>query len=617
MTKKFALLYLIFLTTTQILSAQDPSSLSISEKFIEAKVGDEINVQVKQKGQGSIIMKNAPKDAKLAEDGTFSWLIPESSEDSKITVEFFLIDSAKLIDIESIFIKVLADFDPPRFFIHSNHELTNGFYQLHPGQTIELSVLGYASQDSTKVTLDHYFNDNTGEYHIGNGKVEIIHNQLTFKWTPLDFHLDQKYFSLTVNAHDILGQSSQHIFLFIINRKNEPPYFKFPVLDEYLLHANEALEVDLSVVDPDRDSLVYKMDIPTSIGNPKLTNGKFYWKLNPYQIEQLKKLFPIEVYVEVSEQGNEDPISINKTFLIKRSVLNEPPKILNLQNEDVYEGLPFHRTIFIQDANDEFEDLTFDIIGAPEGMTWKAKNNAVEIDWTPGYDIIGIELKPKKFDMLMVAEDPDGSIDQRAFTLTVHHRENTEITYQSYLDYRDEAVFLINHLNEMHIDLGQRESQVKNLKKGLSVMTMLFATYTAAGNVFSEGTAAHKAVPYIGIMAAVAGGINAFGFNDLSSYGSLQSQIFLLQQKLMYVLAILREYHIDSPTSPNLENAEFRDQLSNYESWMVQDKLNFKSYYNSYLSLNYIERRTKKEVKQARALGREPEGLLFLDLSEI
>ena len=616
MTKKLAFLnLLLFLFHT--LSAQDTRSLSISEKFIEAKVGEEIQVQVKQTGNGSIIMKNAPEDAQLNEDGLFSWTIPESSEDSKITVEFFLIDSAKLIDIESVFIKILADFDPPKFFTHSNLELRNGFYELHPGQTIELSVLGYASQDSSKVVLDHYFNDNEGEYHIGNGKVEIIHNQLTFKWTPLDIHLEQKYFSLTVNAHDTQGQNSQQVFLFIINRKNEPPYFKFPVLDEYLMHANEALEVDLTVVDPDQDSLHFKMDIPTSEGNPKLTNGKFQWKLNQYQIDKLKKQFPIEVNVEVSEQGVDNPITITKTFLIKRSVKNEPPRILNLQNEDVYEGLPFHRTIFIQDANDDFSQLKFHIIGAPEGLTWKERNNAVELDWTPSYDIIGIELKPKKFDMLMVAEDPDGSIDQRAFTLTVHHRENTEITYQSYLDYRDEAVFLIDHLSEMHIDLERREGRVKNLKKGLSVMTMLFAGYTAAGNVFAEGSTAQRAVPYIGIMAAIAGGANAFGFNDLGKYGSLRGQVFLLQQKLIYVLAILRDYHIDSPSSPNLENAEFRDQLANYENWMVQDKLNFKSYYNSYMGLNYIQKRTKKQVKKARAMGREPEGLLFIDLTEI
>lgn len=616
MTKKLAFLnLLLFLFHT--LSAQETSSLSISQKFIEAKVGDEIQLLVTQTGSGSIIMKNAPDNAELSVDGVFSWTIPESAEDSKITVEFFLIDSAKLIDIESVFIKIQADFDPPKFFIHSNLELKNGFYELHPGQTIELSVLGYASQDSSKVVLDHFFNDNEGEYHIGNGKVEIIHNQLTFKWTPLEIHLEQKYFSLTVNAHDTQGQNSQQVFLFIINRKNEPPYFKFPVLDEYLMHANEALEVDLTVIDPDQDSLVFKMSIPTSEGNPRVNNGKFYWKLNQYQIDKLKKQFPIEVNVEVSEQGVDNPITITKTFLIKRSIKNEPPRILNLQNEDVYEGLPFHRTIFIQDANDDFNDLKFEIIGAPEGLTWKVRNNAVELDWTPAYDIIGIELKPKKFDMLMVAEDPDGSIDQRAFTLTVHHRENTEITYQSYLDFRDDAVFLIDHLSEMHIDLEQREGRVKNLKKGLSVMTMLFATYTAAGNVFTEGSAAHKAVPYIGIMAAVAGGANAFGFNDLSKYGSLRGQIFLLQQKLIYVLAILRDYHIDSPSSPNLENAEFRDQLANYENWMVQDKLNFKSYYNSYMSLNYIQKRTKKQVRKAHAMGREPEGLLFIDLTEI
>ncbi|UXX77936.1 hypothetical protein N7E81_11220 [Reichenbachiella carrageenanivorans] len=616
MTKKLALLNLL-LFLFQTLSAQDSPSLRISQKFIEAKVGEQVEIKIEQTGQGSIVMKNAPKNAELSDEGIFKWLIPATSEDSKITVEFFLIDSTKLIDIESVFIKIIPDYDPPKFFIHSNQELKNGFYELHPGQTIELSVLGYASQDSSKVILDHFFNDNEGEYHIGNGKVEIIHNQLTFKWTPLEIHLKQKYFSLTVNAHDTQGQNSQQVFLFIITRKNEPPYFKFPVLDEYLMHANEALEVDLTVIDPDQDSLHFNMNIPTSEGNPKMSNGKFYWKLNQYQIDKLKKQFPLKVELEVSEVGTDDPITITKTFLIKRSIKNEPPRILNLQNEDVYEGLPFHRTIFIQDVNDDFSDLKFEIIGAPQGMTWKERNDAVELDWTPDYNIIGIELKPKKFDMLMVAEDPDGSIDQRAFTLTVHHRENTEITYQSYLDYRDEAIFLIDNLSEMHIDLERRETRVKNLKKGLSVMTMLFAGYTAAGNVFPDGTAAKQAVPYIGIMAAIAGGANAFGFNDLNKYGSLRSQIFLLQQKLIYVLAILREYNIDGPSSLNLENAEFRDQLSSYEQWMVQDKLNFKSYYNSYKGMNYIQKRTKKQVKRSARMGKAPEGLLFIDLTKI
>lgn len=616
MSGKFALLYLLLLPF-QLAMAQQTPSLTISEKFVEAKVGDEIFIRVEKTGQGKVVMKNAPEEASLDAKGAFKWTVPQQAEDSKLTVEFFLIDSTRLVDIKSVFIKVLADYDPPKFFIHSNLEPKNGFYELHPGQTIELSVLGYASQDSSKVVLDHFFNDNEGEYHIGNGKVEIVHNQLTFRWTPLEIHLEQKYFSLTLNAHDTWGQSSQHVFLFIINRKNEPPYFKFPVLDEYLIHANEGLEVDVTAIDPDQDSLIFDMQIPTSIGNPRISGGKFYWKLNQYQIDKLKRQFPLEAKITVSEQGTENPLLITKSFLIKRSVKNEPPRILNLQNEGVHEGLPFHRTIFIQDANDSFSQLKFNIIGAPRGLTWESRNNAVELNWTPGYDIIGVEMKPKKFDMLMIAEDPNGSIDQRAFTLTVHHRENTEITYQNYQTYRDEAIFLIDHLSEMHADLERREGKVKNLKKGLSVATMLFATYTAAGNVFTDGTAAKTAVPYIGIMAAVAGGINAFGFNDLNKYSGLRGQIFLLQQKLIYALAILREYQIDGPNSVNLENAKFRDQLANYEQWMVQDKLNFKSYYNSYKGLNYIQKRTKNLARQSAATGQSPAGLLFIDLSEI
>lgn len=616
MYKNLVLYFLfLFLTTVQVFGQE--SSLFLSEKFVDAKVGDTISVDVQHSGAGETIMKNAPEAASFTTDGRFEWIVPEEAEDTKLTVEFFLLDSMKLLDIKSIFIRVQAHLSPPKFFVHSNLETKNNFYELHPGQMIEMSVVGYAAQDSSKVVLDHFFNDNEGEFHIGNGKVEIIHNQLTFRWSPLDIHLEQKYFSLTVNAIDSQGQSSQIVFLFIINRKNEAPYFKFPVLDEYLIHTNEGLEVDITAIDPDQDSLVFNMEIPTTIGNPSISNGKFYWKLNPYQIDQLKRQFPIEVRVTVSERSTENPLSIAKSFLIKPSIKNEPPRILNLQNEDVHEGLHFHRTIFVQDANDDFNELKFSILGAPKGLKWEAINNALDLSWTPGYDIIGVEMKPKKFDMLMVAEDPNGSIDQRAFTLTVHHRENTEITYQNYLEFREEASFLIENLSEMHTDLERREGRVKNLKKGLSVATMLFATYSAAGNVLSDESTAKKAVPYIGIMAAVAGGINAFGFNDLNKYGSLKGQIFLLQQKLMYSLAILKEYNIEGPGSPNLENAKFRDQLYGYDQRMVQDKLNFKSYYTSYKDLNYIQRKTKLQLKAYAANGKVPKGLLFIDLTQI
>ena len=151
----------------------------------------------------------------------------------------------------------------------------------------------------------------------------------------------------------------------------------------------------------------------------------------------------------------------------------------------------------------------------------------------------------------------------------------------------------------------------------LSVATMLFAAYTAGGSVYKDGTTASSLVPYVGIAAAVAGGINAFGFNDLPKYSLLKEQVFILQQKLIYVQAILTEYKIESPKSPNLENKEFRDRLSTYEQWMVQDKLNFKNYYKGYKGLNYFKQQSKKQAKLAKKLKQQPQGLLFIDLSEI
>jgi len=609
-------LFIFLLLHFQIFS-QEATQFSLSENFIETTAGQQVVVKLTKPAVGQIVMHNAPKGAVLSGQ-QFRWVVPEAYENAHVTVEFYLYDSAVLLGVKSLFIKINRKLSPPKLDIRANIEAVDGLYYLRSSVYLELHAVGYSSFDSAVVVLEYFFNDDENIKEINGASVTIAQSTLTFAWTPTQEQLNRKYFSLTIAAKDENDQTFHKTILFVLIKENQSPYFKYPVLDEYYITANEALEIDLTTIDPDGDSLAFNLTIPTSIGQPKLTgNGKFIWRLNEDEIRRIRNLFPLEVKVEVAETGTQIPITVTKRLLIRRSEKNQPPKILNLQNETIFEGLLLKKTIFIQDNNDDFSDLSVQIIGAPDGMTWEVKDNAVTIEWMPSFDVIGVEMQAEKFDMLLVVKDPHGYVDQQAFTINVLHRENTEITYETYLDYRDEAIILIENLAQMHIDLEIHEDRSVQTKKTLAIITMLFAAYTAGGGLYEDGSVASNIVPLVGIMAAVAGSINAFGFNDVAKFGSLKEQIFLLQQKLIYIQAILSEYKISSANSPNLENKEFRSRLETYEQWMVQDKLNFKSYYNNYRNLNYVKRQMTRQTKAANKLSQKPEGLLFLDLSGI
>ncbi|PIB34398.1 hypothetical protein BFP72_02645 [Reichenbachiella sp. 5M10] len=621
---KFRLLALInLLFLSNFLSAQSNDSLKLilENNFIVTQAGRTVQFQIQKTTQaGTVSMQNAPEGATLDDQLRFSWAVPAYYNQPNTAITFYLYVDDTMVDAQSLFVMLQQPNTAPVIDIKSSATLQNGVYRINPTMDFHLDVRAHSTltNDSSDVTLDYYFNENIDLKSLHNVKLDTTKNSLKLKWSPNQDQINEKYYRLTLVAKNKNNIKTQKVLLFALSSNNHLPYFKFPVLDEYYISDGEQLSIDLSAQDMDHDSLLYRLIIPSKIGNPRLSEkGLFTWKVNSDEIHRLRSYFPMEVTVEVTERGPENPNTISKTFLVRKSIRNEPPKILNLQNEKLYEGITLDKKVFIQDGNDQFSDLEVDIIGAPEGMVWDFQNNLLSIHWTPSFDIVGIEMQPRKFDMLLVVRDPHGYVDQKAFTITVEHRENTEVTYETYLDYRNDAVHLIELLSQIHTQMEDRENKVQSLKKGLSVTSMFLAVYTASGNVFEDGSTASELVPFVGIMAAITTGINAFGFNDLGKFGSIREQTFILQQKLMYILAILNEYKIESPNSPNLENKEFRDNLATYEQWMVQDKLNFKSYYSKYKSLNFIKKRTQKAKKKAQKAGVEPTGILFLNLTEI
>lgn len=620
-TRLLVLLSLCLFSHFSFSQANDSLKLSIDQSFIQAQRGEKIKFQIgKTLDYGRIRLIKAPEGATLDPSGNFFWDIPNHYAKNNAIVEVHLYLEERLVDAQSIFIIITQPSSAPQITIKSNAVLQNGVYKINPASDFHLYASAYLpySADSTGAVLDYYFNENPELKSLDNVVIKSQGHHLNIEWSPDALQIQQKYYRLTLIATDEYHNVTKEVLMFALSSNNHLPYFKFPVLDEYYVAENEALSIDLSADDMDHDSLLYELIIPSKIGNPRLSEkGLFTWKINGDEIRRLRSFFPMKVTVEVTEKGPENPNTISKTFLIRKSIRNEPPKILNLQNEQIREGITLNKKVFIQDGNDQFSELEIDIIGAPENMVWDFENNLLSIQWTPGFEVVGVEMQPKKFDMLLVVRDPHGYVDQKAFTITVEHRENTEVTYETYLDYRDDAVQLIELLSQINNEMEDRENKVQSLKKGLSVTSMFLAVYTASGNVFDDGSTASELVPFVGIMAAITTGINAFGFNDLPKFGSIREQTFILQQKLMYILALLNEYRIDGPNSPNLENKEFRDNLSTYEQWMVQDKLNFKSYYSKYKSLNYIKKKTQQQRKKAKAQGKKPEGLLFLDLTKI
>ena len=611
--KIFSLLAVLFLFFGA--AAQDGHSLKLDQDYYEASVGETITFKVENRlDTGKIVIRDAPKGSIFTDSLVFVWQIPEEAELDHYVFEFLLMSGTDLLDIRPVIVKIIQKIDPPTIDIRSASGDNQSIYHLNIDVDFELTAL--IVSEAEIIYFSYFFNENYGNKELEGASVMIEENHLKLNWKPIRPQLDIKYFSMTIVARDTNGQETKKTLLFIIRKKNQSPYFIYPILDEYYVGGFEKLEIDFTVGDPEGDSIIYQLDIPTKIGNPKLSeNGLFIWKLNEDQIMRLRRSFPIEVTVEATEIGVENPNSIIKRFKVLRSVKNQPPKILNLQNARISEGLTFKRTVFIQDGNDLSGDLEVEIRGAPEGMKWEFRDNMLSIEWTPGFDVIGVELKPESFDMLLIVRDPFGYSDQKAFTLTVEHRENTAITYESYLDYRDDAVTMVETLSQMHVMIADREVRIQTMKKSLSVMTMLFAAFSASGNLYEEGSFAHTMVPFIGSLAVIAGGINAFGYQDLPKYSTIRENSFVLQQKLMYILAILNEYNIDGPNSPNLENAEFRENLKTFEQWMVKDKLDFKQSYNNFLTLNYVKKQIKKQKKESGLSGKEPKGLYFIDMN--
>ena len=594
-------------------------SIVLNKKFVQTNAGETVKIVVgRTLATATLKMSQAPESARLI-DSLFVWDVPEQFVGQNVVVEFSLIDNNLLLDKKSLFISVATETNPPILRIESNAQDDRGIYHVTPHKKFILSITAESqvSKKKDKVVLDYFFNEEKNLKSLDSAKVKINQNTISLEWTPQRSQLDNKYFSFTVLATDDHHQVNEKNILLILTRQNQPPYFIYPVMDEYYISANEKLEIDLAARDPEGDSLLYQLNIPSTIGNPQLSGGgKFTWTLNPDQIMRLRKEFPIEVAVEATEIKPDNPHTIVKRFTIHKSVKNQPPKILNLQNESIQEGLEYHKTVYIQDGNDESNDLEIEIRGAPKGMRWTFHDNMLDIKWTPDFDVVGVEMKPETFDMLLIVKDPYGYLDQKAFTLTVHHREDTDLTYQAYLEYRDDAVQMVEVLSQINSEMQTQEYKVQNIKKGLSVSSMVFATYTAIGNVYEEESLAKKMIPYVGGLAVIAGGINAFGFNDLPKYTDLREKSYVLHQKMRYILNTLAEYRIDGPNSPNLENAEFRDQLRSFKQMMINDKLDFKRYYAKYLSLNYVKKQIKQEAQLAKRLGREPRGILFLDMDD-
>lgn len=611
-------LFILFVSLTQ--SSQAQTFIDIDQSYVEAYAGELIDFTVGPHTDSTTLsIRTAPADASMDSLGRFTWLVPEELSEKTLTAEFLLMDQDEaLLDVKSVVFRILEKpvSPPPTVIVESAKGDNHSVYHAQLGETLVLNIKG-VSEASDSLSLNYYFNEDKAQTTLDGAQISLIGNELEFSWTADQTHLEQTYFSLTVVATDENGQSVSKTILLIVRKNNQSPYFIYPILDEYYISSNETLNVNLAAGDPDRDSIIYRLSIPSTLGKPTLSaSGQFSWRLSEDQIMRLKSKFPMEVTVEATEVGVNNPFTIVKKFNILRSVQNQPPKILNLQNDRVAEGLTYRKTVFIQDANDNSQDLSIEIRGAPEGMKWEFTDNMLNITWTPGFDVIGVDLKPENFDMLLIVKDPYGYVDQKAFTLTVEHRENTEKTFEHYMEYYGDAVFMVETLSQIHQEMQIREEKVQTMKKGLSVLTMLFAAYTSTGNLYKEGSSAQSLIPYVGVLAVIAGGINAFGFNDLPKYSDIREQSFVMQQKLMYILAILAEYRIEDPNSPNLENVEFRENLENFQQWLVKDKLDFKRYYSKFMTLNYVKRTKRQLTKEAAELNREPSGLYFLNMNE-
>lgn len=602
-------LLLIFLTLLSFeIYSQDDIQLE-SPELIEASVGEgvvflvkfnkEANPQLKLTWKSNILDANFDD-----QEGEFFWET-NGSDIGLHSAYFYLKDSAdNIISTSKTLIKVNARASVPSIDMEPDSLDSRAFVKLLQGEEYNLEFIASTrnSRNIDDVVLTYIWNNDTDLTTIEQADTHVVGNRLLLNWTPSQSQAAKKYFDLDLIAIDNSNAVNRRKYRFQIIGQELPPRLRNNVNDTYIITADQELDIDFSVYDPNNDPIVYSVDIPVTVGAPTINeNGIFTWKLSSMEMSNISSIFPLKIKLK-AEEAEDAHHFVEKELTILKSEKNDPPLITKLSNLSVREGYDIKRRVFVQDNNHPIEELKYTLENEPDWLYVQQEGDRLFLmSDTLDFDIVKADGIPVQFDVLFTVTDPEGATDSKFFTVTVNEGVNTQKLYEQLIEYQRSTDALMVGLRKQIKELDVKIQNNQRLKKGLLFTTFFLGSFSATSSFFEPHTIARQATPYAGALLAITSSVNALAFNQENKVINLKGRLEDVEKSLVRNKSYLNTYSIQDENDDELRNSELVNRVQTYRQALIEQRIELRRLEDEYRELNYVQRKVRRFNRKGKA----------------
>ncbi|HET8859165.1 Ig-like domain-containing protein [Marivirga sp.] len=601
MISRIKILFIFLYVLTFNLQAQNEIILE-SPELVEARVGEGVVFLVKYNKLGNpdlnLTWKSDILDANFDDqEGEFYW--ETGGQDIGLHSAFFYLKDSldDIVASSKTLIKVSSRESVPSIELEPDSLDSRAFIKLLQGELYKLEFI--ASTTNTRsaddVILTYIWNNNTDLTTIDQAETHVIGNRLLLDWTPSQSQASKKYFDLDLIAIDNTNAVNRRKYRFQIIGQELPPRLRNNVNDTYIITADQELDIDFSVYDPNNDPVVYSVDIPVTVGVPTINeNGIFTWKLSSMEMSNISSIFPLKVKLKAEEAENAEHY-VEKEITILKSERNDPPLITKLSNLSIREGYDIKRRVFIQDNNHPLPELKYSLENEPDWLYVQQEGDRLFLmSDTLDFDIVKADGIPVQFDVLFTVTDPEGATDSKFFTVTVNEGVNTHELYTELVEYQRSTDALLVGLRKQIRELDSRVQRNQRVKKGLLFTTFFLGSFSATGSFFDDHTIANEAIPYAGALLAITSSVNALAFNQEGKTINLKGRLEDVEKSLVRNKSYLDTYSIEDENDDELRNSELVNRVQSYRQALIEQRIELRRLEDEYRELNYVQRRIRK-----------------------
>ncbi|WP_340153068.1 hypothetical protein [uncultured Marivirga sp.] len=581
--------------------AQENDALE-SPELVETMVGDGVVFLVKYNKEENLNYKLTWKsdilDANFDDqEGEFFW--ETSNDDIGLhSVYFYLKDSLdQIVSTSKTLIKVNSITSVPSIKMEPDSLDSRAFIKLLQGEDYNLEFIASTrnSRNADDVVLTYIWNNDTDLSTIEQAETHVVGNRLLLDWKPSQSQAAKKYFDLDLIAIDNTNAVNRRKFRFQVIGQELPPELRNNVNDTYIITADQELDIDFSVNDPNNDPIVYSVDIPVTVGAPTIDErGIFTWSLSAMEMSNISSIFPLKIKLK-AEEAEDSKHFVEKEITILKSEKNDPPLITKLSNLSIREGYDIKRRVFVRDNNHPIAELKYSLENEPDWLYVQQEGDRLFLmSDTLGFDIVKADGISVQYDVLFTVTDPEGATDSKFFNVTVNEGVNTDRLYNQLTDYQKSTDALLVGLRKQIRELDHRIQRNQRLKKGLLFTTFFLGSFSATGAFFEDHTIANEAIPYAGALLAITSSVNALAFNQENKVINLKGRLEDVEKSIVRNKSYLATYSIEDETDDELRNNELVNRVQSYRQALIEQRIELRRLEDQYRELNYVQRKVRR-----------------------